>query len=142
MAYVSTRCSERKETIGFCVSVIWSEVEVNPVLRRLSLGHRDEEEAGQSIRSRSNLELVWFVVHDNPSQRLLPPAAQRARVACIDDRLLPNEAHRSIVGAASPSRALRQLAPGRGMVVRTRPFRAEKWLRNLVRGVAVFVGVG
>ncbi len=85
LAYVSTRRSEHKETIDFSVSIIWPEVEVNPVLHRLWLGHRDEEEAGQSIRSRSNLELVWFVVHDNPSQRLPPqrPSVPGLRASTI-----------------------------------------------------------
>ncbi len=100
---VRSRGAERKQPFDLNVSVVWPEVEVQPILDRLRLRDGDEEESRQTIRSGSNLELVGVVVEDYPAERLPPPPPEAARVPCIDDCLLPREAHESIVEAAEPT---------------------------------------
>ena len=101
---VRSRGAERKQPFDLNVSVVWPEVEVQPILDRLRLRDGEEEESRQTIRSGSNLELVGVVVDDYPAERLPPPPPEAARVPCIDDCLLPLEAHESIVEAAEPTR--------------------------------------
>lgn len=60
----------------------------------------DEEESRQTIRSGSNLELVGVVADDYSAERRLPPHPEAARIPCIDDCLLPLEAHEAIVEPA------------------------------------------
>ena len=99
---VGRRGAKRKQPFDLNVSVVWPEVEVQPILDRLRLGDGDEEESRQTIRSGSNLELVGVVVDDYPTERIPPPPPEAVRIACIDDCLLPLEAHESIVGTAWP----------------------------------------
>ena len=49
------------------------------------------------VRGWSDLELVGVVVHDYPPESLSPPESEGTRVARINDRLLPLEAHEPIV---------------------------------------------
>ena len=97
---VRSRRAERKQPLDLDVSVVWPEVEVQPILDRLRLRDLDEEESRQAIRSGSNLELVGIVVDDHPAERLPPPPPEAARMPCIDDCLFPLEAHESIVETA------------------------------------------
>jgi hypothetical protein len=97
---VRSRGAERKQPLDLNVSVVWPEVEVQPILNRLRLREGDEEESRQTIRSGSNLELVGVVADDYPAERLLPPPPEAARIPCIDDCLLPLEAHEAIVEPA------------------------------------------
>lgn len=76
---------------------------MQPILDRLRLRDGDEEESRQTIRRGSNLELIGVVVDDDPVERLPPPPSEAARIPCIDDCLLPLEAHESIVEAAWPA---------------------------------------
>jgi hypothetical protein len=66
------------------------------------LGDTHGQEPRKTICSGSDLELIGVVVDDNPAERLSPPVAERARVPCVDDRLLPLEAHDSIVETGRP----------------------------------------
>lgn len=100
---VRSRGPQRKQPFDLNVSVVWPEVEVQPILHRLRLRDRDEEEPRQTIRSRSDLELVWVIVDNHPAQRVTPPPAEGAWVTRIHDRLLPLEAHASILETAQPA---------------------------------------
>jgi hypothetical protein len=100
---VRSRGPQRKQPFDLNVSVVWPEVEVQPILHRLRVRDRDEEEPGQTISSRSDLELVWVVIDNHPAQRLPPPTAEGAWVSRIHDRLLPLEAHASILESARPA---------------------------------------
>src|SRR4051812_49254615 len=97
LSQVRPRRAECKQPLDFDVSVVWPEVEVQAILDRLRLRDGGEEEPRQTIRGGSNLELVGVVADDDPTERLPPPPSEAARIACIDDRLLPLEAHDSIV---------------------------------------------
>jgi hypothetical protein len=88
------------ESLYFGVSVVWPEVEVQPILDRLLRGDTHEQEPRKTISSWSDLELLGVVVDDNPAERLSPPVAERAWVSCVNDHLLPLEAHDSIVETA------------------------------------------
>jgi hypothetical protein len=66
--------------------------------------------AGKAILGGTDLKLVGVVVDDYPAERFSPPLPERARVACIDDRLLPDQGHNLIVEAERPRRPL---PPGR-----------------------------
>jgi hypothetical protein len=78
--------TQPKEPLHLGVSVVWPEVEVQPILDRLLLDTH-EQEPRKTICSGSDLELIGVVVDDNPAERLSPPVAERARVPCVDDRL-------------------------------------------------------
>jgi len=52
------------------------------------------------MRSGSNFELVGVVADDYPAERLLPPPPEASRMPCIDDCLLPLEAHEAIIETA------------------------------------------
>jgi len=97
LSHVRSRGSQREQSLDLGVSVVRSEVEVQAILRRLRLRDRHEKESRKPIRGGSDLKLVGVVVHDNPAERFSPPASEGARVARIDDRLLPLEAHEPIL---------------------------------------------
>ena len=63
--------------------------------RRIDLrpGNEREQQSGQQVRCRTDLVLVGRVVHDRPAQRISPPLTEPHRIRCVDDRLLPLEAH-------------------------------------------------
>ena len=94
---VRSRGAKRNQPFDLNVSVVWPEVEVQPILDRLRLRDGDEEESRQTIHSGSNLELVGVVVDDHPAERFPPPPPEAARISCTDDCLFPLEAHESIV---------------------------------------------
>jgi hypothetical protein len=105
-----SRSAERTQPFDFRVSIVWPETEVQPILDRLPLRDRHEQESRQTIWSGPNLELIGVVVDDDPPERLAPPVAERAGVACVDNRLLPLKAHGLIVercARAAPKRRLR-----------------------------------
>jgi hypothetical protein len=58
------------------IPVVGSEVEMEAILDRLHLWHRNEEKAGKSFPGGPNLELVGRFVHDHPSECSLPLAPQ------------------------------------------------------------------
>ena len=74
------------------------------VLGGLLFWDRHEQEAGQAILGGTDLKLVGVVVDDYPAERFSPPLPERARVACIDGRLLPDQGHNLIVEAERPRR--------------------------------------
>ena len=76
------------------------------VLGGLLIWDRHEQEAGKAILGGTDLKLVGVVVDDYPAERFSPPLPERARVACIDDRLLPDQGHNLIVEAERPRRPL------------------------------------
>ena len=76
------------------------------VLGVLLFWDRHEQEAGKAILGGTDLKLVGVVVDDYPAERFSPPLPERARVACIDDRLLPDQGHNLIVEAERPRRPL------------------------------------
>jgi hypothetical protein len=55
---IRSRSAERKPPFDFPVSIVWPEIEVQPILDRLLLGDRHEQESRQTIWSRPNLELI------------------------------------------------------------------------------------
>ena len=97
LSYVRSRGSQREQSLDLGVSVVRSEVEVQAILRRLRLRDGHEKEPRNPIRGGSDLESVGVVVHDNRAERVSPPESEGTRVAPIDDRLLPLEAHEPIV---------------------------------------------
>ena len=90
---VRPRGAKREKSSDLRISVVGSEVEVKPVLRLLALRNRNEQEAGKAIHSWPDLELFRVVVDHDPPERLSPPPPQCERVECVDDRLLPLQAH-------------------------------------------------
>jgi hypothetical protein len=113
LSYIRSRGSQREQSLDLGVSVVRSKVEMQPILRRLRLRHRYKKKSRKPIGGRSDLELRWVVVHDNPAERVSPPASEGTRVARINDRLLPLEAHESIVETAWPG-GLSRAASGPG----------------------------
>ena len=103
LSNVRSRGSECEQSLDLGVSVVGSEVEVQAILRRLRLRDGHEKESRKPIRGGSDLELVGVVVHDNPAERVSPPESEGTRVARIDDRLLPLEAHNAIVDELLPA---------------------------------------
>jgi hypothetical protein len=97
LSYVHSCGSQRERSLDLGVSVVRSEVEVEAILRRLRLRDRHEKEPRKPIRGGSDLELVGILAHDNPAERVSPPKPEGTRVARVDDRLLPLEAHEPIV---------------------------------------------
>ncbi len=97
LSYVHSCGSQREQSLDLGVSVVRSEVEVEAILRRLRLRDPHEEEPRKPIRGGSDLELVGILAHDNPAERVSPPQSEGTRVARVDDRLLPLEAHEAIV---------------------------------------------
>lgn len=97
MSYVRSRGSQREQSLDLGVSIVRSEVQVQAILRRLRLRDRHEKESRKPVRCGSDLELVGVVVHDNSAERVSPPQSEGTRVARIDDRLFPLEAHEPIV---------------------------------------------
>src|SRR5437660_3618787 len=93
LSHVRSRGPERKQPFDLNVPVLWPEVEVQPILRRLQLRNGHEEESRKTISRGSNLELVGVGVDNHPAQRVPPPTAEGAWVPRIHDRLLPFEAH-------------------------------------------------
>jgi hypothetical protein len=85
--------SQADEAIDLVTLVLRAEIEVQAVLCPLRLGDRLEEQAGDGVGRRPDLELVGLVVHDDPAEGLSPPTAERDGVERIDDCLLPLEAH-------------------------------------------------
>ena len=102
MSHVRSRGSQREQSLDLGVSVVRSEVKVQAILRRLRLRDRREKESRKPIRGGSDLELGWVGVYDNPAEGLSPPESEGTRVARIDDRLLPLEAHEPIVQKLLP----------------------------------------
>jgi hypothetical protein len=66
---------------------------VKSVLGGLRFWDRHEQEAGKAVLGGADLKLAGVVVDDYPAERFSPPLPERARVACIDDRLLPDQGH-------------------------------------------------
>jgi hypothetical protein len=97
LTYVRWGGSQRQQSLDLGVPVVRPKVEVQPILDRLRLWDRDEQEPRNTVRSRSDLEFVRILVDDDPTERLSPPAPKPARVACLDDRLLPLEGHWTIL---------------------------------------------
>jgi hypothetical protein len=50
------------------VLIVGAKVQMESVLDRLAFRNPSEQEAGESVRSWSDLEVVWVVVDDHPSQ--------------------------------------------------------------------------
>ena len=115
MPNVRSRGSEREQSVDLGISVVWAKVEVQPILGGLLLWNRHEQESRETIRSRSDLELIRIVVDDNPIERRSPPSPEGAGVACSDDRLFPLEGHWTSVEEPRP--AISHTA-GRGSQIR------------------------
>lgn len=77
------------------------------VLHSLRLRDCDKEETRQSIWCWTNLELLRVVIHDNPSECLLPPPSKRDWVPRVNDQLLPLDAHASQIRALTCQRPSR-----------------------------------
>jgi hypothetical protein len=93
LADVGAHRAEREQPLDLGVAVVRPEVEVQPVLRRLRLGHADEDQTGEPVSGRSDLDLVVALVDHHPAECLRPPPAERDRVCRVDSRLLPFERH-------------------------------------------------
>ena len=70
------------------------------VLNRLGLRDGGKEQPRESVCCWSNLKLFRIVIHDNPSECLLPPTSQSSRISCVNDRLFPLQAHILNIGAS------------------------------------------
>lgn len=105
--------SERDEAFDLGILVIRSEVEMQPVLVLLDLGHRLKKHPRQLIDVRADLELLRVVVDDDPVERLKPPLTKRNGISSVDDDLLPfNTGTDTTDRAAEPGRSTTsQMAP-------------------------------
>jgi hypothetical protein len=90
--------SKGNESCDLCLLVLWSKIEVQPVLARLGLGYRNKEKPRKAIFARPYLELLGIVVDHNPVERGLPPAAKRHRIFRVNVDLLPLEPHGLSIG--------------------------------------------
>jgi len=103
LAYVCVSRAESDKAFDLGFLVVRPEIEVKSILAGLGLRYRNEEKSGKAIFTRSYLKLVGLVVDDDPTERLLPPTAERFRIFRVDVCLLPFEAHAvSVGGTASP----------------------------------------
>jgi hypothetical protein len=75
--------------------VVRAQIDVQPVLHRLGLRYRGEQQARHLLGAAPDLDLVRRLVHDPVAQRLGPPAGQPGRIFGIHDDLLPVAAHTS-----------------------------------------------
>ncbi len=82
-----------EEASEFGLLLEGSKVEMEPVLGCLSLRHSSEQQTGQSVRRRSDLEVIRIVVYDNPTERGRPPSSQCLWIRRVNDDLLPLEWH-------------------------------------------------
>jgi hypothetical protein len=98
LADIGPRGAEGEEPLDLCVLVVGTEVEVQPVLARLALRHRDEEKPRKAVFVRSDLELVGLVVDHYPAERFLPPAAKRHWIFRVNVNLLPFKTHVLSIG--------------------------------------------
>jgi hypothetical protein len=102
LADVSVCGPEAHKPFDLGVLIVWAEVKVKPVLARLGLWCRNEQNSRKAIFARSYLEFVGRVVNYHPAQRHLPPSTQRHWIFRFDVYLLPFEAHElSIKGTVS-----------------------------------------
>jgi hypothetical protein len=60
-----------KESLDLGVSVVWPEVEVQPILHRLLFRDGNEQEPRRTICGGSDLELIGVVIDDNPAEKPL-----------------------------------------------------------------------
>jgi hypothetical protein len=94
---ICSRGAKHEKAFDLQILVVGPEVEVKPVLGLLTVGDMGEQEPGKAICGWSDLELVRVVVDDHPPEGFSPPVPEYHRVPCIDNRLLPFEAHDAIV---------------------------------------------
>lgn len=74
LAHVRRPRTQGEQTTDLGILVDRTKVEMEAILDRLAFWHAYEQEARQAVGGRTNLELVARLVHDDPSERLLPPA--------------------------------------------------------------------
>lgn len=82
------------------------EIRVQAVLHHLPTGIPTEQESGQAIGARPDLDLVVVLVDDHPAEGFGPPAAERMRIGGIDDDLLLFEFHVQSIGAGADTAQL------------------------------------
>jgi hypothetical protein len=68
LADVSMCGAEFEKTSHLAPLIVGAKVEMESVLDRLALRHSNEQQTRESVRLRSNLEVVWIVVDDHPAQ--------------------------------------------------------------------------
>ena len=97
MTDVSASSAQRHQAFHLSISIVRSEVEMQPVLAELRFGHTAEQKTGEPPGAGSNLEFVGVLVDNDPTKRLAPPPPKGSGVASVDDRLLPLKTDTQIV---------------------------------------------
>lgn len=97
LTHVRQARTQGQQTTDLGIPVDRAKVEMEAILDGLAFRYAHEEKARQSVAGRPNLELVAGLVHDDPSEGLLPPAPERDWIVCINARLFPLQAHQTSV---------------------------------------------
>jgi hypothetical protein len=133
LANVRQVSTQRQQTTDLGIPVSRTKVEMEAILHRLAFWYTHEEKARQSVGRGPNLELVARLVHDDPSEGLLPPAPERHWIVCINARLFPLQAHETSV-YVSPVHVKLVDSPRRtGAIAEQRSFRNRRCAKLEVR---------
>ncbi len=96
--------AEAQETLDFGLLIVGVEIDVQPVLDRLGLGHRDEHQSRVGVVVLGHGDLRLHLEDDVVAQNLGPPPRQPVDVVRVDHDRIPTARHGVILAEGSRPR--------------------------------------
>lgn len=102
MPYIDPARTKPHETLDLDIAIVGPKIDVQPVLDGFGFGRQNEQQPGCLVGLWLNLERVWVVVHDDPTQCSAPPTSKVGWSDRANNHLLPREAHPANVPRFDP----------------------------------------